>query len=162
MDLFSLVNLFQDRLFSESKVHKARIMLKNDEGMITFPITPADLPAIELPQNNEVFSSLNGDMYLVGQLGLRTIKLDLILPDDTSRYSFASGDNASTIINFITKGRASYRPFRLVITRGHNTYCNMAVLIDTFTYYKDNIGDYHVTINCTEFRHQGLSGVLEA
>lgn len=163
MDLLSLVNLFQDRLFTESKVTKASIVLSGDSGRVVFPVPPANLPELQLPQNNTTFSSLAGDMMLVGQMSLRTITLDVLLPDNTSRYTWASGDSATTIINFINRERANYNPLRLVITRGHVTYVNMAVLINNFKYYKDNIGDYHASIEMVEFRTQNpITGELES
>lgn len=163
MDLLSLVNLFQDRLFTESKVTKASIVLSGDSGRVVFPVPPANLPELQLPQNNTTFSSLAGDMMLVGQMGLRTLTLDVLLPDDTSRYTWANGDSATTIINFINRERANYTPLRLVITRGHVTYINMAVLINNFKYYKDNIGDYHASIELVEFRTQNpITGGLES
>lgn len=163
MDLLSLVNLFQDRLFTESKVTKASIVLQGESGRVTFPVPPANLPELTLPQNNTTFSSLAGDMMLIGQMGLRTMKLDVLLPDDTSRYTWANGDTATTIINFINRERANYNPLRIVITRGHVTYVNMAVLINNFTYYKDNVGDYHASLDLVEFRTQNpITGELES
>lgn len=163
MDLLSLVSLFQDRLFTESNVSRANIVLSGDSGRVVFPVPPSELPTIELTQNNTTFSSLAGDITLIGQLGLRTIKLDVLLPDDVSKYSWARGDNASTIINFITRERSTYNPLRLVITRGNNTYLNMQCVINNFIYSKDNIGDYKASIEFVEFRTQNmLTGELES
>lgn len=163
MDLISLVNLFQDRLFIENKISRASIVLSGDSGSIVFPVPPSELPTIELVQNNTTFSSLSGDITLIGQMGLRTISMDLLLPNDCSKYSFASGDNADTIINFITRERANYNPLRLVITRGNNTYLNMQCVINKFSYSKDNVGDYKASFEFVEFRTQNpISGALES
>lgn len=138
------------------KIEKTCIVLSvnnGDEKMI-FPVVPANIPELSLPQNNETFNSILGDMSVIGLMGLRQIKLEGLLPDDVDKYkwTYPNSNNATEIINFVNKYRAEYIPFRLTITRGNNTYLNMAVLVNNFSYYQDNVGDYHYSMDLVEYR----------
>lgn len=165
MDLTSLLNLYRAYLsFKGNKNVRADITLLLEGGSsVSFPVPPADLPAITSVQNNETFNSVIGDVSIIGLLGLRTIAFnDILLPSDNDDYSWAKGDNASDIINFINESRSKGQPFRLIITKGDVTYCNMNVLIDSFDYYQDNMTDYHINIAFTEYRtYNSQTGGLE-
>lgn len=155
MDLTSLLNLYRAYLsYKGNKNVRAEITLLLEGGnSITFPVPPEKLPTIENPQNNEVFNSVIGDISIMGLLGLRSIKFDdLLLPSNVNDYSWAKGDNGADIINFINDNRQKGQPFRLIITKGDVTYCNMNVLIDDFNYYQDNQTDYHIDVTFTEYR----------
>ena len=130
---------------------------------MTFPVPPADLPQITVPQNNEVFNSVIGDVSQIGLLGLRSVAFnDVLLPSDVGDYSWARGDNGSDIINFINDNRQKGQPFRLIITKGDVTYINMNVLVDDFDYYQDNQADFHLTATFTEYRtYNSQTGGLE-
>lgn len=138
--------------------------MQEGENSITFPVPPADLPPIETPQNNDTFNSVIGDISTIGLLGLRSIRFDdLLCPDNNSRYSWARGSTGSEIINFINTARTQDKPFRLIITRGSNTYINMLAVIDNFSYYLDNTNDYHVSIEFREYRtYNPITGGLES
>lgn len=165
MDLTTLLNLYRAYLsYKGNKNVRAEITLLSESGSsVTFPVPPAKLPTITNPQHNDVFNSVVGDVSVIGLLGLRTIEFeDMLLPSDTSDYSWAKGDNASDIINFINNNRQKGTPFRLIITRGDVTYCNMAVLIDEFDYYQDNVTDYYMNAKFIEYRtHNVQTGGLE-
>lgn len=166
MDLTSLLNIYRDYLgFKGRKNVRAEmsLLLEGSDKHITFPVVPADLPEITSEQNNDVFNSIIGDVSVIGLLGLRTIEFkDILLPSDTSDYTWAKGDNADDIINFINDNRQTGQPFRLVITKDNVTYCNMNVLIDSFTYHQDNMADYHADISFTEYRtYNSQTGGLE-
>lgn len=165
MDLTSLLNLYRAYLsYKGNKNVRAEITLLLEGGnSITFPVPPEKLPTIENPQNNEVFNSVIGDISIMGLLGLRSIKFDdLLLPSNVNDYSWAKGDNGADIINFINDNRQKGQPFRLVITKGDVTYCNMNVLIDDFNYYQDNQTDYHIDVTFTEYRtYNSQTGGLE-
>lgn len=167
MDLTSFLNIFRDYLgFTGRKNVRAEmsLLLENSDKHITFPVVPADLPEINIEQKNDVFESIIGDVSVIGLLGLRTIEFeDILLPSDISDYTWAKGDNASDIINFINDNRQTGQPFRLVITKDNITYCNMSVLIDNFTYHQDNMCDYHANISFKEYRtYNEQMGTLEA
>lgn len=165
MDLTSLLNLYRAYLsFKGNKNVRAEITLLLEGGnSVTFPVPPAKLPRITSPQNNDVFNSVIGDVSQIGLLGLRTIEFeDMLLPSDNDNYSWAKGDNASDIINFINENRQKGQPFRIIITKGDVTYINMNVLIDDMDYYQDNLGDYHLNATFTEYRtYNSQTGGLE-
>ena len=165
MDLTSLLNLYRAYLsYKGNKNVRAEITLLLEGGnSVTFPVPPEKLPTIENPQNNEVFNSIIGDISIMGLLGLRNVKFDdLLLPSNVNDYSWAKGDNGADIINFINDNRQKGQPFRLIITKGDVTYCNMNVLIDDFNYYQDNQTDYHIDVTFTEYRtYNSQTGGLE-
>lgn len=166
MNLLKLLNIYRNFLsMTSDRIERVEICLLQEGGnSVTFPVPPADLPAIETSQNNEVFNSVIGDISTIGLLGLRTISFDnLLCPDDNSRYSWARGSTGSEIINFINTARTQDKPFRLVITRGSNTYLNVLAVIDNFSYYLDNQNDYHVSIEFKEYRtYNPITGGLES
>ncbi len=165
LDLTSLLNLYRAYLsYKGNKNVRADItLLLEGGGSVTFPVPPEKLPTINNPQNNEVFNSVIGDVSIMGLLGLRSIEFeDLLLPSDVDNYSWARGDNGADIINFIQDNRQKGQPFRLIITKGDVTYCNMNVLIDKFDYYQDNQADYHADMSFSEYRtYNSQTGGLE-
>lgn len=165
VDLTSLLNLYRTYLsYKGNKNVRADITLLIEQGSsVTFPVPPADLPVITSPQNNETFNSVIGDVSQMGLLGLRSVAFnDVLLPSDVDDYSWAKGDNASDIINFINDNRQKGQPFRLIITRSDITILNMNVLIDSFDYYQDNMSDFHINIAFTEYRtYNSQTGGLE-
>lgn len=165
LDLTSLLNLYRAYLaFQGNKNVRADVTLLLEGGnSVTFPVPPANLPTITAPQNNETFNSVIGDVSQMGLLGLRSVAFnDVLLPSNVGDYSWAKGDNGSDIINFINESRSKGQPFRLIITKGDVTYCNMNVLIDSFDYYQDNMTDYHMNATFTEYRtYNSQTGGLE-
>lgn len=163
--LSELLNLYRAYLsFQGQKNVRADITLLLEGGSsVTFPVPPGDLPKITSPQNNDTFNSVIGDVSIIGLLGLRTIKFeDFLLTSNPDDYSWARGDNGSDIINFINDNRQKGQPFRLIITKGDVTICNMNVLIDDFDYYQDNQADYHMNATFTEYRtYNSQTGGLE-
>lgn len=168
MNLSNFLNLYRTFLSYSGgdSVAKAEISLlvEGDSNSITFPVIPAKLPTIQNTQNNDTFNSVIGDVSVIGLLGLRTIEFEgFLLPQDVSKYSFAKGDNASTILNFIQDHNQTGQPFRLVITKGEDTICNMSVLINEFSYYQDTIGNTYLDISFVEYRtYNQQTGSLEA
>lgn len=149
---------------ASDKPERAEICLISEGKQITFPVPPASLPEIECEQKNDVFESILGDISTIGLLGLRTISFEkLLCPSNNSKYSFAHGSSGDEIINFINNARLSNEPFRLVITRGSNTYLNMLAVVDNFSYYLDNVNDYYVSIDFREYRfYNQVTGALES
>lgn len=149
---------------TSNRIERAEICLLHNDKSVTFPIPPAELPEIECTQNNDTFSSVIGDISTIGLLGLRTVSFqDLLCPSDNSKYSFAHGSNGDEIINFINNARLQNTPFRLVITRGSNTYLSMLAIIDDFSYRLDNTNDYYINIDFREYRsYNNVTGALES
>ena len=167
MNLLGLLNIYMNFLSgSSAKIERAEIALlvEGTDSQITFPVPPANLPAVECEQHNEEFNSVIGDISTIGLLGLRKISFsDLLCPSDNSKYPFARGSNGEDIVNFINQARLTDLPCRLVITRGDVTYVNMMVVIDNFSYYLDNTNDYHVNADFKEYRRWNAeTGVLES
>lgn len=165
MNLLKLLNIYRNFLSATTdRIERAEICLMSGGKQITFPIVPSDLPAIECEQKNDVFESVIGDISTIGLLGLRSISFEnLLCPSDNSKYSFARGSSGDEIINFINNARLSNEPFRLVITRGSNTYLNMLAVIDNFSYYLDNVNDYYVSIDFREYRfYDATTGSLQS
>lgn len=164
MNLLKFLNIYRNFLSRSSGVTRAEISLLHDGDSIVFPIPPANLPTIECHQKNEVFESVLGDISTIGLLGLRSISFEnLLCPSNVGKYPFARGTNGQDIINFINKARLQDKPFRLVITRGDNTYLNMLAVIDDFNYYLDNTDDYYVNIDFSEYRtYNNQTGALES
>lgn len=163
MSLLSIYRNFLSRY--TSGIDRAEICLMQ-EGVksITFPVPPAELPTIETEQHNDTFNSVIGDISTIGLLGLRTISFEkLLCPDNLNRYSWSRGSSGSDIVNFINTARLEDKPFRLVITRGDNTYLNMLAVIDNFSYYLDNVNDYYVSIDFREYRtYNAMTGGLQS
>lgn len=140
-----------------SQWSKASIVISADNGAdaIVLPLVPADLPEISNPQNNETFEGILGTMSVIGTLGLRSVSVKGLLPAVPTKYPYANpfGSSASEVINFVNKYRNEYIPVRLVIayTDG-SVYLNMACLINDFTYYSDNVKDYHYKLDLIEYR----------
>lgn len=165
MNLLKLLNIYRNFLsVTSNKPERAEICLISDNKSITMPIPPANLPPVETEQKNDVFESVIGDVSTIGLLGLRTISFEnLLCPSNNSKYSFAHGSSGDEIINFINNARLSNEPFRLVITRGSNTYLNMLAVIDNFSYYLDNTNDYYVGIDFKEYRfYDATTGSLQS
>lgn len=167
MDLSKFLNLYRTFLSYSGKLGVSRaeisLLVEGDSNSVTFPVIPAQLPTIENVQNNDTFNSVIGDISMIGLLGLRKITFDnFLLPSDVSKYSFAKGDNAATILNFIQDHVQSGQPFRLIMTKGDDTICNMSVLIDDWSHYQDAVGDTYLTISFTEYRTYNESGGLSA
>ena len=165
MDLLKMLSIYRNFLsgLGSDKVRKASVTLMQEGGnSVTFPVVPADLPPIETTQNNETFNSVIGGIATVGLLGLRTITFDnWLLPE--RKYDWATSSNGSDIINFINNARLQDKPFRLIITKGNNTYLNMSCVINNATYYQDNIGDYHLTCEFMEYRtYNPITGGLSS
>lgn len=157
MNLFDFLKVYQHYLGGSIKGNdKAKMIMECNGDKVQFPIVPAELPAIEHVNKNDVFESVVGDMSTIGLVGLRTMDFnDLLVPSQVNRYNFASGDNGNTIANFLQDGSKSMTPFRIVITVGYVTYINMLCLVDTYSFNIDNVGMYHFNMSITEYTGRG-------
>lgn len=166
MNLLGLLSIYRNFLSRyTSGIDRAEICLMQEGGKsVTFPVPPAELPPIKTEQHNDTFNSVIGDISTIGLLGLRTISFEkLLCPDNLSKYSWARGSSGSDIVNFINTARLEDKPFRLVITKGDNTYLNMLAVIDNFSYYLDNVNDYYINIDFREYRtYNAITGGLQS
>lgn len=162
MNLIQILKAYHNFIFSDVQNNeRAEIILEWNGNKVRFPIPPAELPTIEQTQKNGTFESIAGDMSTIGTLGCKTISLDdLRCPADASKYSFSKGSNANDIINLIRDGRTSDKPFRIVITKGAETYVNMLCVIDNFSWYQDSACDFIISFDCREYVERGGLNVL--
>ena len=136
---------------------------ENFRNRIVFPVVPAELPEIESPQDNTNFEGVLVDLTVMGNLKCKQISWDGLLPSRPDKYSFCRplGDTATEVISFIKHYQSEFEPLRLTITFSNGaTYLNMLVLVNNFKYYRDNVGDYHYTIDLIEYRDVSNNGVL--
>ena len=147
---------------------KADIVLSADNGTerVILPVIPAELPVINSPQNNDTFAGVRGDMGVIGTLGLRQLALEnYLLPPYPTKYAFSRpyGSSASAVISFIKKYQQENIPIRIVIAYDNGSvYLNMACLINDFTYHVDNVGDYHFSLELSEYKMVTANGGLSA
>ena len=130
---------------------------------IVFPIVPADLPKLETSQNNDTFEGVIADLSVIGTIGLRRISWEGLIPAYPYKYSFCrnGGSSADEIIKFIKRYQDEYVPMRIAIVfENGSVYVNMACLCNNFQYYRDNVGDYHFSIDLIEYRLVTEEGLI--
>ncbi len=142
---------------------RAEIVLNGSAGILVLPVVPADLPKVNNPQNNETFSSVLGDLRIIGTLGLRTVTLETIAPTTANKYPWSNpkGADGKTVINYLRRAQMSYDPIRLTIFYSNGSiYLSMKCVVDSFEFYADNVKDWHYSVTFTEYRSINNEGVL--
>lgn len=140
---------------------EAVIVMSYDGDRIIFPVTPEELPPVQYPQNNDTFSAINYDLAVGGGLGLRSFSLNVLVPVDPFKYAFANkfGSTAEEIIKFLDTVQQERRPARVTIVYSNGSvYLNMTCLINNFVPYADSVGDYHLSMDCIEWRTVDQNG----
>ena len=166
MELLQVIKSIASQLQNlHSGVGYADIVLSVDNfnDRIIFPVVPANLPELETPQSNSNFEGVLVDLTVMGNIKCKQLSWDGLLPSSVSKYPFCRplGDSATRVISFIKQYQAEFVPLRLTITFTNGaTYLNMLVVVNNFRYYRDNVGDYHYTIELVEYRDVNDSGVL--
>lgn len=139
-----------------SAIEGATNILDNEDlKHIVMPVVPSELPAIEMAYNHETFTTINGDISLMGSPGLIKVTLDnYLLPSNPFKYSFCRpyGSSAQQVINFITEAQIKYIPLRVTIAyHSGQTYLNMPCLVESFSYSRDGVDDMRLTVNLIEY-----------
>lgn len=159
----SLLKAIAQTLNSVNPSGKANIILDGPAGRIILPVVPAELPKVGNPQNNETFSSVLGDLRIIGTLGLRTVTLETIAPTYSNKYSWSNplGADGKEVIKYLRQAQLTYAPLRLSIVYSNGSdYVSMMCVVDSFEYYTDNAKDFHYSVTFTEYRSLTKEGVL--
>lgn len=127
------------------------LSINNNETVIKFPITPAEI-TVSSPQSNEVFNTLNGDINIPGIKGLKTISFSSFFPFNKREYSLNNNMFGYEYIQLIEKLRERREPFRLIIT---STDINIPVTIDELEYTRGKGDKINFSITFKQFRFVG-------
>ena len=159
----SILKAIVQSLNSINPSGRASIMLDGPAGRLILPVVPADLPKVSNPQNNETFSSVLGDLRIIGTMGLRTVTLDTIAPTYANKYSWSNpaGASGKEVVNYLRRAQLTYQPVRLAIFYSNGSeYLSMTCTVDNFEYYADNSKDFHYSATFTEYRTGNREGML--
>lgn len=115
------------------------LSINNRERVIKVPYLPPEL-TISSPQGNETFQTVNNELNLIGNLGLKGI-------------SFSSYCDDWEFVNILEELRKRKLPFRMVIT---DTKINIAVTIDNFDYSMKQGKKIYYILSLKEFRFGDL------
>lgn len=113
------------------------------------PVLPSELTIPSSSMNNETFNGVNGELRLIGQRNLRTIKINSFFPDkkyEFDKTGFAYG--AQEHVDVLERWIARRVPIRIVIPARK---INMAVTIDKFEHTQKKGSNIYYTLEMTEF-----------
>lgn len=159
----SLLKAIVQSLNSINPSGRANIILTGPAGRLVLPVVPADLPKVSNPQNNETFSTVLGDLRIIGTMGLRTVTLDTIAPTYAGKYPWSNplGASGKEVISYLRRAQLTYQALRLAIIYSNGSdYLTMQCTVDSFDYYVDNAKDFHYNVTFTEYRKPTIEGVL--
>ena len=159
----SILKAIVQSLNSINPSGRAVIMLDGPAGRLVLPVVPANLPKVSNPQNNETFSTVLGDLRIIGTMGLRTVTLDTIAPTYASKYPWSNpaGASGKEVVNYLRRAQLTYQPVRLAIFYSNGSeYLSMTCTVDNFEYYADNSKDFHYSATFTEYRTGNREGML--
>ena len=131
-----------------------KIVFADMDGLITLKV-PVIQPPVKISQqnNHETFKTLKyGDIVLLGDKGLRTVEWSSFFPVNKHFYNFVEFNarlNGNEYVNFLNEH--SEDCFRLIITEGFRTVINMLVVVDSFEYEYDKVGDIVYTLRLMEY-----------
>ncbi len=125
----------------------------NGETQFTFAVNPADI-TVSRPNVNRVADlALGGQINLWGGRGLREVRLDTFLPQETS-HLFA-GRSPDAILSLLKTWQDSGDPIRLIIS---GTDINDAFLIeDVSQSFREGDGDVWLSLQLREYKFQNVS-----
>lgn len=118
-------------------------------------VVPLVNPPLKFGQTNkhEIFGTLkHGDIVLLGGKGLKTVEWSSFFPQKKSLYDFVqylSDEFGKTYVKFLEEH--SEEPFRLIILEGVKTVRNMLVVVDSFEYEYDKMGNIQYSVKLVEF-----------
>lgn len=122
---------------------------------IVMPVVPSELPVVEGGYNNEVFTTLAGDVSVMGTPQLAKLTLEnYLLPNDPSKYPFCRpyGSSAAHVVNFLAKAQRDYVPLRiLIVYHTGGEYLNMPCLVNNISVNRDSVNDMHLTVELVEY-----------
>jgi len=126
------------------------LSVNNREEIIQLPIVPEEFKIIS-PVNNETFTTINqGDIKLMGELGLKDLTIDTFFP--VKEYSFSRSNvyMGWEYIEMIESWIERKLRVRLVAT---GSPVNIVMAIDNFEYgVQDGSGDIYYSLSISEFK----------
>lgn len=123
------------------------LSINNRERVIQLPVPPAEF-TISSSQSNETFSTISGDLKIIGNLGLKVISFSSIFPLKELPFSKNNDMLGWDYVTLIEELRTRKLPFRLIIT---NTPINIAVVVDEFEYGQGRGDIIRYSITLSEF-----------
>lgn len=142
---------------ARAKVNRLDIIfsVNNNEDSVVIPIVPSKLPEIDVPQQNDTFKAITGDLNIIGPMGLRSFTLTSFFPVN-KKYPYrraGSLSNGTQYVDFFNKYRAALVPLRVVMAYNDGSeLLNMACTIDDFRYYLDAANDISYSLSCREYK----------
>lgn len=132
----------------------------NHEGELVFPVIPSDGIALAGESDNSTFSTVNGELQLIGKKKLRQFELASFFPAPGKAYPFArpgSLPDGMEYVRTIEAVRERRIPFRAVLLDNDGRVLfNMPVSVTSFEWGPDRAGDIAYKLNCTEYRFADL------
>jgi hypothetical protein len=131
-----------------------KVVFADMDGLVTL-VLPLLLAKPKISQSNqhEVFKTLKyGDIVLLGDKGLRSVEWSAFFPVNKIFYTFTEYNallDGNEYVTFLNEHSES--PFRLIITENNKTEINMLVVVDSFEYQKDKVGDINYTLKLQEY-----------
>lgn len=125
---------------------------KTGSTSLIIPVVPSEIPIIN-PTKNQVFETINKDLNIIGNEGLKEISWESFFPN--KEYSFAavgSDTNGWNYVDFINKCKKNKQPIRIVYTSNDkHTILNMLASIEKWEYKTDKVGDIKYSLGLKEW-----------
>ena len=120
---------------------------------LIIPVVPPEIPIVN-PTKNQVFETINGDLNIIGNEGLKEFGWDSFFP--CKEYKFAavgSSKNGWDYVDFINKCKKNKEPIRIVATTDDkHTVLNILASIEKWEYRIDKAKDIKYSLGLKEFK----------
>lgn len=126
----------------------------NNEEVMILPIIPKDMPELSNIYNNTVFETVNGQINLIGNKGLREVMLESFFPVNKNYRYAHSGSNPDgwAYVAFFNKWMDKRVPIRMVWVDDNKEISNMAYTVEKFTTQIARNKDINYTLELKEYR----------
>lgn len=124
----------------------------NNEEIKIIPVIPENLPEVSKSYNNTTMTTLYGELNLIGVKGLKELTLESFFP--CRQYAFmrpGSSIDYDGYIKFFEKWADNKKPIRIVIVDTNREILNLAVTVQSFTWYVMRNGDISYSLELKEF-----------
>lgn len=126
------------------------ISINNNEKVYVLPICP--VPQITEPMNNQVMDTINGQINIIGNKGLKSISLSSLFPNIDYPFIRPGGtSNAKEYVDFFEEIMTRKIPARFILIDENDVEMNLAVTLNNFTHNKDKVGNIRYTAEFLEF-----------
>jgi len=126
------------------------ISINNNEKVYVLPVCP--IPQITEPMNNQVMDTINGQINVIGNKGLKSISISsLFLNNDYPFIRPGATSNAKEYVDFFEEIMIRKIPARLIVIDENEVEMNLAVTLNNFNHNKDKAGDIQYTAEFLEF-----------